>query len=106
MKDLNTGFFHRQAKWRARKNKIKKLKKTDGTFTEDPREMKDLSVAFFADLYKMDEGASPHQVLSLVEPREMQDMNLGLSNDFPEKEISDALFQTGPLKAPGHMVSW
>jgi hypothetical protein len=47
MKDLNTGFFHRQAKWRARKNKIKKLKKTDGTFTEDPREMKDLSVAFF-----------------------------------------------------------
>jgi cyanate lyase len=101
MKDLNTGFFHRQAKWRARKNKIKKLKKTDGTFTEDPREMKDLSVAFFADLYKMDEGVSPHQVLSLVEPREMQDMNLGLSNDFPEKEISDALFQTDPLKAPG-----
>jgi hypothetical protein len=49
----------------------------------------------------MDEGVSPHQVLSLVEPRVMQDMNLGLSNDFSEKEISDALFQMGPLKAPG-----
>jgi hypothetical protein len=65
--DRNTGFFHHQARWRARKNKISKLKRADGLWTEDPKEMKELSVAFFADLYKVDNLVNPHQVLPLVE---------------------------------------
>lgn len=30
-----------------------------------------------------------------------EDMNKSLTKEFTEKEISDALFQIGPLKAPG-----
>jgi hypothetical protein len=44
---------------------------------------------------------NPHQVLALVEPRVSQEMNEDLFNKLTNKEISDALFQMGPLKAPG-----
>jgi hypothetical protein len=57
--DRDTGFFHRQARWRARKNKITKLRRVDGTWVEDPNELKELLVAFFADLYRVDNEVNP-----------------------------------------------
>lgn len=54
--DSNTSYFHRQAVWRARQNKIKKLKCDDGSWCDDPREMKELVENFFKDLYLADEG--------------------------------------------------
>jgi hypothetical protein len=38
--DRNTKFFHKQAKWHSRKNKIKKLKREDGSGCDTPNEMK------------------------------------------------------------------
>jgi hypothetical protein len=40
-------------------------------------------------------------VLPLFEPKVSAELNESLVKDFSEKEISDALFQVGPLKAPG-----
>lgn len=40
--DKNTSYFHRQVVWRARKNRIKKLKGADGGWYENPGEMKEL----------------------------------------------------------------
>jgi hypothetical protein len=99
--DRNTDFFHRQARWRARKNKITKLRRADGTWVEDPNELKELLVALFVDLYRVHNEVNPQQVLSLVEPKVMQEMNEGLIGVLSDKEISDALFQMGPLKVPG-----
>ena len=39
--------------------------------------------------------------MPLFEKRVTQDMNDRLCKDFTEEEIGDALFQIGPLKAPG-----
>jgi hypothetical protein len=36
--DRNTTFFHQKAVWRARKNKIKKLKDNDGAWKHMPTE--------------------------------------------------------------------
>lgn len=48
--DKNTRFFHlRASQWR-RKNKITKLRKPDGQFTEDMREMSNLATFFYKDL--------------------------------------------------------
>jgi hypothetical protein len=44
---------------------------------------------------------SPHQVLDLIEPKVSQEMNEYLCRDFSKKEISNAMFHMGPLKAPG-----
>jgi hypothetical protein len=38
--DKNTRYFYRQAVWRARKNKIKKLKDSDGNWQEDQKVLK------------------------------------------------------------------
>ncbi|XP_073362462.1 uncharacterized protein [Aegilops tauschii subsp. strangulata] len=77
--DRNTKFFHRKAVWRARKNKIKGLIDTEGNYQTD------------------------HHVMSVPLFEEMitAEMNTKLCGQFSEKEISDALFQIGPLKAPG-----
>jgi hypothetical protein len=42
---------------------------------------------------------SPNQVLDFMEPKISQEMNGDFCKDFSEKEISDAMFQMGPLKA-------
>lgn len=45
--DRNTSYFHRQAVWRARKNKIKRLKKEDGTWCDHKEEMGRMTTSFF-----------------------------------------------------------
>jgi hypothetical protein len=40
-------------------------------------------------------------VLPLVDPKISAKLNESLCKDFSEQEISDALFQVGPLKATG-----
>jgi hypothetical protein len=63
--------------------------------------MKEMIVGFFEDLYMVDNEVNPHLVLPHVEQKVTQFMNDDLCKDFYEKEISDAMFQMGPLKAPG-----
>jgi hypothetical protein len=49
--DRNTKYFHRRASWRRRKNKIRRLKREDGSWTSDPGEMENLARDFFQKLY-------------------------------------------------------
>jgi hypothetical protein len=97
--DQNTGFFHRQARWRARKNKIRILKKVDGTWSGSPQGMKEMALSFFGVLYSMDDEVVPDMVLDHIEPKVSESMNDDLCKVFSEKEISDAMFQMGPLKS-------
>lgn len=64
--DCNTSYFHRQAVWRARKNKIKKLKRADGTWVENLAEMKELTGEFFKTLYENDPNVDNTELLGLV----------------------------------------
>jgi hypothetical protein len=99
--DRNTSFFHRRAKWWSRKNKIRKLKRGDGSYAETPNEMKEMVVAFFYYLYHLDSGVRPELVLDQVGAKVTDDMNHELCKEFSEKEIADAMFQMGPMKAAG-----
>jgi hypothetical protein len=62
--------------------------------------MKGMARDYFADMFMTDPGVCPNQVLNHVEPKITDEMNEGLCKDFSEKEIADAMFQMGPLKAP------
>ena len=64
--DHNTIFFHRKAVWRAWKNKIKKLKQTDGSLCTDHGEMGELTTSFFIELYSSDQNIDPHIILNLI----------------------------------------
>lgn len=99
--DKNTEFFHRQATWRRKKNKIVRLKREDGTWAENNEQIHKEINEFFKGLYEKDGEVNPQPLLDLF-PRKVEDyMNEALTKPFTETEVSDALFQIGPLKAPG-----
>lgn len=67
--DRNTNYFHRQAGWRARKNKIKKLKDNDGVWCDDQKKLQELASEFFQDLYEADERVVPTELIELIETK-------------------------------------
>lgn len=63
--------------------------------------MEQMARDFFNQLYTADQHTNPRLILDLIHPKITEGMNQDLCKDFTEEEISDALFQIGPLKAPG-----
>jgi hypothetical protein len=99
--DRNTRFFHSKAVWRARKNRIKKLRDDSGVMQMDQKIMEKLATDYFKNLFSADPSLVADPLLNLFEEKITPDMNDKICMDFSDKEISDALFQIGPLKAPG-----
>jgi hypothetical protein len=86
---------------RAKKNKTKRLRKENGDLTQDKEVMERMACKFFQDLFRADPVVKPDELLQIIQPKITTEMNEALCKEFSEKEISDALFQMGPLKAPG-----
>ena len=63
--------------------------------------LQEMTTSFFKQLYTKEEGVDPKVIVDYLNERVTAEMNASLVKDFTEKEISDALFQIGPLKAPG-----
>jgi hypothetical protein len=68
---------------------------------KETKEMVDMTNCYFQQLYTTDPNVAPHDLLSLVDCRVSAETNEESCKDFTSDEISDALFQIGPLKAPG-----
>lgn len=90
--DRNTKFFHRKPVWRAKKNKIVKLQKADGSWVSSQTELERMTTQFFQDLFSQDPNLNPSDIVNLFEKKVSEDMNEALCKDFSDKEISDALF--------------
>lgn len=99
--DRNTKYFHRHAAWRAKKNKIIRLKDEDSKYVENKEQLEQMATAFFQKLYTKDHSVTPAEVVDLLKSLVDEPMNLELCKPFSDEEISDALFQIGPIKAPG-----
>jgi hypothetical protein len=63
--------------------------------------MENLARDYFRVLFTRDDDIQPHIIVDHIEECIDQAANDQLCAPFTEKEISDALFQIGPLKAPG-----
>jgi hypothetical protein len=90
--DRNTSFFHRKATLRQNKNKIRKLKRPDGTFTNDVAEMEDMASTFFQDLYTRDNVVEPEIILETMQPCVDEHMNEKLIAPFTEKRDKRRVF--------------
>lgn len=100
-RDRNTKWFQRKATWRKKKNIISRLRNAQGEWVEGTEEIHSITNYFFRNLYEREKGTVPNDLLDLVVERVTPDMNSELTKTFSSEEISDALFQIGPLKAPG-----
>jgi hypothetical protein len=63
--------------------------------------MEGLTTIFFKNLYTVEVTVQPEEVIELFQPVITDEMNMGLCKEFSPDDISNALFQIGPLKAPG-----
>jgi hypothetical protein len=63
--------------------------------------MEELATSFFKNLYSRDVNVDPSIITDHLQACVDDQMNEALTAPFSEREIGDALFQIGPLKAPG-----
>ncbi|KAK1698725.1 hypothetical protein QYE76_015422 [Lolium multiflorum] len=94
--DRNTKFFHLRASKRKKKNRINRIARSDGSFTEDQ-----LARAFYGNLYTSEGTSGMEEVLSSVPVSVTQAMNDMLTAPYAEEEVKATLFQMYPLKALG-----
>jgi hypothetical protein len=99
--DRNTRFFDQKAVWRARRNTIKKLKGDDDVWYDAPSDMERMASSYFQELFTRDPSLNANDLVNMTQERVSAAMNEDLCKEFTDEEISDALFQIGPLKAPG-----
>lgn len=75
--------------------------KADGSWCNTPSDTERMASSYFKEVYTKDPTLAPGEVLECITPKVTMEMNESLCQPYSEKEISDALFQIGPLKAPG-----
>jgi hypothetical protein len=93
-------FFHLRASKRRKRNRITRLKRMDGQFTEDEYELKYIVSQFYEKLYTLEGIEDMDRVLSIVPLKVTAEMNSKLLDPYTEGEVKEALFQMFPTKAP------
>jgi hypothetical protein len=63
--------------------------------------MERMATSYFQELFTRDPSLNPGMLLDMVQEKVTLQMNADLCREFTDEEIGDALFQIGPLKAPG-----
>jgi hypothetical protein len=83
--DKNTKKIHLRASQRKKKNKIVRLKKEDGSLTEDVKELETMTTNFYTNLYRSEGTSNMESVLSTVPVKVTAEMNDGLLKPFEER---------------------
>jgi hypothetical protein len=60
-----------------------------------------MATNFFRDLYSKDTLVNTDELVNLMHSPISEEINKELCKDFSKEEVGDALFQIGPIKAPG-----
>jgi hypothetical protein len=73
----------------------------DGAITNDIKEMENHATEYFSNLYTADHSVQAAITTQLFQQKIDADTNESLCAPFTDEEISFALFQISPTKAPG-----
>lgn len=99
--DRNTAFFHAAASETRRRNKIKKLRREDGSWVEGESEKWCFIANYFSKLFRSNGEQNVNDLLVAVEPKVQPYMNELLLSSFTASKVKEALDAIGDLKAPG-----
>lgn len=73
--DRNTPFFHSKAVWRAKKNKIMKLRDREGTIHTTTKELERMSIEYFKEMFTADPNTDYSKVTNLITEKVTVAMN-------------------------------
>lgn len=101
--DKNTKNFHLKVSSRKRKNKIWGIENERGDWTEENEEVEKEFFGYFTKLFSTSNPtqAQMENALRGMMPKVTPEMNEYLCQPFIEEEITEALVQMCPTKAPG-----
>jgi hypothetical protein len=99
--DRNTGFFQARAKARSRSNRIRALKRADGTEDTTQEGIKLMAKEFYQNLFMAQEVLQPELICQYVPKKITATMAEMLCQNFTATDVETTLFQMGPSKAPG-----
>jgi hypothetical protein len=63
--------------------------------------MERMATSYFKELFTQDPSLNSDILIDLIQEKVSPEINTDLCKDFMDEEIGVALFQIGPLKAPG-----
>ncbi|KAL9687729.1 hypothetical protein QQ045_032136 [Rhodiola kirilowii] len=103
--DDNTRFFHACANVRRRNSGIKLLQRSNGEYTSNPAEIKALIVNYYNDLFMSRQTIQKENIqahLNVIPCKVTSRHNEILLAPYTADEVTRALFQIDPNKAPGY----
>ena len=101
--DKNTKFFHHKASNRNKKNRIWGIENSSGDWLKRAKDVEDEFCNYFTELFTTTKPSQNQMeaVLKGITPRVSEDMNESLEKPFTVEEVTEALNQMCPTKAPG-----
>ena len=99
--DRNTKYFHHKASQRKKRNYVKGLFDSSGTWCEDINDVESIFTDYFSSIFTSTNPSDMqlHDVLCFVDPVVSEDCNQWLLRPFSKEEIFAALSQMHPSKA-------
>ncbi|KAA3467389.1 reverse transcriptase [Gossypium australe] len=99
MGNKNTSFFHKSASQRRRINRIRGLHRIDGSAAANEKEIEEIALTYFTDLFESRGVEDVTHILSGVKSCISESMNQSLTAPYTETDIIEALKGMGPKKA-------
>ena len=98
--DSNSKFFHNRATQRFRKNKISELWNSEGVLVSGNSNVSSMMIGYYSKLFTTSESSNIEEVVQFTKRVVTDKMNSGLIGNLSKEEVTIALKQMAPLKAP------
>ena len=99
--DRNSAFFHARASGRFQRNHINGILDDNQIWQEDESKIEEVFTKYYTDLFTSAHLTDFAEILDAVQPNVSVEMNNMLTSEFQGIEVSQALKQMYPTKAPG-----
>ena len=97
----NTKYFHTQASKQCKQNTIMGIWDNHGNWCTERESIAQVAIDYFENMYKTASPTLMHEITAAIPTMVTEEMNESLNKNFTRKEVTIALKQIHPTKAPG-----
>ncbi|CAL5404679.1 unnamed protein product [Camellia sinensis] len=99
--DKNSAFFFATFIQQRQRNQLLRLQSEEGVWLDSDEEINQQLHGYFANLFSTGGVRDMEEALAVVQPVITRELNERLTRNVTDEEIKTAVFQLGPVKAPG-----